>query len=117
MRASLEDSRKVGEMSVEYYFACRTCRKCIHVAQDGFSGFGFYTGESKCMRAFPAFLEEHRNHDVRFVMEQTQFDPYNKDDPNDLDDYEEVDWDFDEPLKHTKLLQALRPDEEAKVTK
>ena len=46
-------------MSVDYYLACTGCRESIHVAQDGMSGFSFYSGEPKCMKALNLFLSIH----------------------------------------------------------
>jgi hypothetical protein len=46
-------------MSVDYYFACGKHMECIHVAQDGFSGFTFYRGEPDCMVKLGEFLEAH----------------------------------------------------------
>lgn len=46
-------------MSVDYYFACGKCMQCIHVAQDGLSGFSFYSGEPNCMQELGKFIGEH----------------------------------------------------------
>jgi hypothetical protein len=46
-------------MSVDYYMACEKCRESIHVAQDGMSGFSFYSGEPECMKALQHFLSVH----------------------------------------------------------
>lgn len=46
-------------MSVDYYMICDGCKKAIHVAQDGLSGFTFYSGEPDCMKKLAAFLDEH----------------------------------------------------------
>jgi hypothetical protein len=47
-------------MSVDFYFACDACKAAIHVAQDGLSGFTFYSGEPECMKALGVFLRAHR---------------------------------------------------------
>lgn len=46
-------------MSVDYYMACGKCMQCIHVAQDGLSGFTFYSGEPDCMQQLGEWLGEH----------------------------------------------------------
>ena len=46
-------------MSVDYYMACGKCKESIHVAQDGMSGFGFYSNEPECMKALQHFLSVH----------------------------------------------------------
>lgn len=46
-------------MSVDYYMACDKCCESIHVAQDGMSGFTFYSGEPECMKALNHFLSVH----------------------------------------------------------
>lgn len=46
-------------MSVDHYMACMHCRECIHIAQDGLSGFTFYSGEPDCMQQLGEFLSEH----------------------------------------------------------
>jgi hypothetical protein len=46
-------------MSVDYYMACTGCHESIHVAQDGMSGFSFYSGEPECMKALNHFLSVH----------------------------------------------------------
>jgi len=46
-------------MSVDYYFACKKCNECTHVAQDGLSGFTFYSGEPDCMEKLGHFLRDH----------------------------------------------------------
>jgi hypothetical protein len=51
-------------MSVDYYLACEKCMKCYHVAQDGFSGFGFYSKEPRCMKGIGPFLAEHVLHGI-----------------------------------------------------
>ena len=71
-------------MSVDYYFVCHECKKSIHVAQDGFSGFIFYSGESGCMKAFKNFLEEHSFHpkSICFAAEQDDC----------VEEYDEITW-------------------------
>lgn len=61
-------------MSTLYYMACHQCKKSIWVAQDGFSGFSFYSGEPDCMRAFKDFLLEHQQHPLELVPEHKQED-------------------------------------------
>jgi hypothetical protein len=46
-------------VSVCYYVACKKCLKCYHIAQDGLSGFTFYSGEPKCVSGLGPFLGEH----------------------------------------------------------
>jgi hypothetical protein len=46
-------------MSVDWYMGCEDCRECIHIAQDGLSGWTFYSGEPDCMRQLGKFLGEH----------------------------------------------------------
>jgi hypothetical protein len=71
-------------MSVDYYLACRKCKKSIHVAQDGMSGFTFYRGEPDCMLKLSRFLSDHTigEHDVRYINENEGIDG----------DYEQVEW-------------------------
>jgi hypothetical protein len=46
-------------MSTDIYLACKPCRKCIWIGQDGMSGFIFYRGEHKCMVALSGFMLDH----------------------------------------------------------
>ncbi len=46
-------------MSTDIYLACKPCRKCVWIGQDGMSGFTFYRGEHKCMIALGGFMREH----------------------------------------------------------
>lgn len=46
-------------MSVDYYLVCHACQQKIHVAQDGLSGWTFYSGERDCMAKLSAWLEDH----------------------------------------------------------
>lgn len=46
-------------MSVEYYMVCVECKKALHVAQDGLSGFTFYSGQPETMKLLSAFLDQH----------------------------------------------------------
>lgn len=46
-------------MSVDYYFACLACGSCIHVAQDGLSGWAFYSAEADCMKQLGQWLGRH----------------------------------------------------------
>ena len=46
-------------MSLNYYLVCHECRQRIHVAQDGVSGWSFYSGEPTCMRRLGAWLADH----------------------------------------------------------
>jgi hypothetical protein len=46
-------------MSCDYYLTCHACKKGLHVAQDGLSGFTFYSGEPETMRKLRDFLAEH----------------------------------------------------------
>lgn len=47
-------------MSVDYYMACQQCGKALHVAQDGLSGFTFYSGQPDTMKLLGEFLRDHR---------------------------------------------------------
>lgn len=69
-------------MSVDFYVACETCKKCYHVAQDGFSGFTFYSGEPRCMKGLGPFLAKHLlcGKPVKFISEHC------------LEEYAEEDW-------------------------
>lgn len=67
-------------MSCDYYMACHDCCTLLHVAQDGLSGWTFYTGEPECMKALGVFFDEHRSHRIGMVPEQTH------------EDYDEIDW-------------------------
>jgi hypothetical protein len=59
-------------MSTDYYLACHTHQEKIHVAQDGFSGWGFYSGEPHCMTALKGFLDRHRSPcHLELIPEQT----------------------------------------------
>lgn len=46
-------------MSTCYYMACEKCREYYWVAQDGMSGFHFYSREPRCMEGISAFLGKH----------------------------------------------------------
>jgi hypothetical protein len=46
-------------MSVDMYMACDECKSCIWVAQTGMSGFTFYSGEPRCMKALGHWLRAH----------------------------------------------------------
>jgi hypothetical protein len=72
-------------MSTEYYLACRDCQRKIHIAQDGMSGFTFYSGEPKCMHLLRDWLEHHTAmavHRLEFVSENDQ----------DAIDWQELPW-------------------------
>jgi len=74
-------------MSTDYYFACHDCKKAIHVAQIGMSGFSFYSGEKDCMDKLRAFMEAHvmsecNGKSFAIVSEQSY----------EADFYEEIDW-------------------------
>lgn len=59
-------------MSVCYYLACHHCRKFIWIAQDGLSGFGFYSGEPHTMRGLRDFFADHvfkPGHQLEFMSE------------------------------------------------
>jgi hypothetical protein len=76
-------------MSTDYYLACKTCRECIHIAQDGLSGFTFYSGEPDCMRKLGEFLGGHNigsEHQITLISEH-----YLDDDAEDRP-YEEMRW-------------------------
>lgn len=76
-------------MSTDYYLACRKCRECVHIAQDGLSGFTFYSGEPDCMRKLGEFLGGHNlgsEHDITLISEH-----YLDDDAEDRP-YEELKW-------------------------
>lgn len=74
-------------MSVNWYMACHDCKTILHIAQDGASGFGFYSGEPECMKSLRRFLEDHtldkRGHRFEFVMEQRR----------EWEEYSELEWD------------------------
>lgn len=75
-------------MSTDYYMVCHECQHAIHVAQDGLSGFTFYSGEPRCMKALGDFMKAHSLHakSIRFEPEQ------------DVDeDFIEVPWHFPGP--------------------
>lgn len=71
-------------MSVDLYLCCAGCQKRIHVAQDGLSGFRFYSGERDCMDKLGAWLGEHvlleGNHAFVVAGEQS------------FEDYPEIEW-------------------------
>lgn len=46
-------------MSTCYYLTCHDCKQYLNVAQDGLSGFTFYSGEPRCMQAMRDFLAGH----------------------------------------------------------
>lgn len=76
-------------MSTDYYIACTNCRECIHVAQDGLSGFTFYSGEPQCMRALGEFLA---GHNLRPEHEITLLSEHRLDDDDEDRPYEEMEW-------------------------
>ena len=83
-------------MSVDYYMACEACKECYWVGQDGLSGFTFYSGEPRCMKGLPDFLEEHvlcGGEGPRLMPEQH------------VEDFKQIDWPSNEP-------QSPRPTEE-----
>jgi hypothetical protein len=88
------------EMSVDYYFACHKCRKIIHVAQDGFSGFHFYSKEPGCLEALGKMLEECSFHPdkVAFVREQGP----------EWDNYKMIEWPNRRQLEKSAPDTALR---------
>lgn len=53
-------------MSVEYDLVCEDCKETVWVAQDGLSGYTFYSGEPDTMRALGEFLYKHQNHRLEF---------------------------------------------------
>lgn len=71
-------------MSIDYYLACRKCKKSIQIGSEGFSGWSFYRGEPDCMLKLGGFLGEHviGEHDVRLINEHEEMDG----------DYEQVAW-------------------------
>ena len=59
-------------MSVCYYLVCHDCKKSLWVAQDGLSGFSFYSGEPQTMKALRDFLADHallQDHKLQFIGE------------------------------------------------
>lgn len=46
-------------MSVCIYLACKPCRKCVWIGQDGLSGFTFYRGHPECLIGVGTFMREH----------------------------------------------------------
>lgn len=58
-------------MSVCYSMACHQCKTALWVAQDGLSGFTFYSGEPDTMRLFSTFLQDHMGHPLELVSEHT----------------------------------------------
>ncbi len=46
-------------MSCDIYIGCEKCKSCYHIAQTGFSGFTFYSGEPKCMKGLGPWLNDH----------------------------------------------------------
>lgn len=73
-------------MSVEFYLVCHGCKKKIHIAQDGFSGFRFYSKHEACMKVLQDFLAEHvflPDHQFQFTQEGGDW----------LDEYMEIEYD------------------------
>lgn len=73
-------------MSTDFYLCCHDCKKIIHIAQDGFSGFGYYSGEPECQKALFKFFADHvflHGHRLGFIQEQG----------DEYDNYEHIDWD------------------------
>lgn len=92
-------------MSVDYYIACHECRKIIHVAQDGMSGFHFYSREPGCLAALGQMLEVCSFHPdkVAFVREQGP----------EWDDYSRIRWpNWSDLEKMTLDKVSLEPPEE-----
>ncbi len=73
-------------VSVEYYLVCHECRKRIHVAQVGLSGWTFYSGERDCMAKLCGWLSEHA-----FDLAQHSFVMGNEDETM-SEDYPEIEW-------------------------
>lgn len=75
-------------MSTDYYLLCPKCNKGLHVAQNGPSGFSFYSGEPDCMKAIKPFLAEHVlcGDYVRLVPEYYNYE------------FEDVEWSESQPL-------------------
>ena len=73
-------------MSYDFYLVCHECRQRIHLAQDGLSGWTFYSGETDCMAKFSEFLDKHaldlRGH--QFVL--------HGEDVQSSQDYETIEW-------------------------
>jgi hypothetical protein len=95
-------------MSTCYYMTCHACKKALWVAQDGLSGFTFYSDEPKTMHALGRFLSEHygRDHPLELASEH-RFD--------DLMEEGYVDVDENAPgadpsaNSHADVGQGLRP--------
>lgn len=61
-------------MSTDYYLVCGQCDCSIHVAQDGYSGWTFYSGEPDCMRELSDFLQNHKGCAGLDVMSEHKID-------------------------------------------
>jgi hypothetical protein len=88
-------------MSVDYYIACHECRKIIHVAQDGMSGFSFYSGEPGCMKALRDMLDDG----CKFHLDKLAFV---REQGPEWDDYAEIEWPNREQLEKRAPDTALR---------
>lgn len=76
-------------MSVEHYICCHDCKKILHIGSDGLSGFRFFSGETRCMKALRDFVQEHvfkPEHRIAFCSEQGTED----------ETYEHINWDYNE---------------------
>jgi len=71
-------------MSMEYYLACKYCKKCYLVGQDGWKFFTFYSGEPACMAGIGKFIEDHVLCDgnITLISEGLVM----------INDYEEIKW-------------------------
>lgn len=69
-------------MSCDYYLACTTCGSCVHVAQDGLSGWSFYSGEPDCMKTLGVWMGAHTLGPCKVVLLPEQ----------DVEEYEEIEW-------------------------
>jgi hypothetical protein len=69
-------------MSTDYYMVCTNCKEAIHIAQDGMSGFTFYSGEKNCMKEYKVFIKNHIGHSLTVLSENKI----------DHDDYKEIEW-------------------------
>ena len=58
-------------MTTDYYFACKQCKKAIHVGQTGFSGVDLYKAYPDLDEKLKQFLfYDHSYHDLQFVQDQ-----------------------------------------------
>lgn len=61
-------------MSVDYYIGCAHCKKALHVAQDGMSGFTFYRGQEDTMKLLGALLSDHTGCGMVMLLSESDID-------------------------------------------